>query len=114
MITDDQSARIRRLFFAEHWKIGTIATELSIHHDTVRRAIASDTFNRSATRPVPPSLLDPYKVFISQTLAQHPRLRATRLWAMLKGRGYPGSAGQLRRYVACALPTPRTEASFLL
>ena len=114
MITDDQSARIRRLFFAEHWKIGTIAAELSIHHDTVRRAIASDTFNRSATRPVPSSLLDPYKSFIAETLAQYPRLRATRLWEMIKGRGYPGSAVQLRRYVACMRPTPRTEAYFRL
>ena len=114
MITDDQSARIRRLFFAEHWKIGTIAAELSVHHETVRRAIASDTFNRSATRPVPPSLLDPYKAVIEETLSQYPRLRSTRLFEMIKARGYPGSAVQLRRYVACVRPTARTEAYFRL
>ena len=28
MIPEEQRARIRRLFFAEHWKIGTIAAEL--------------------------------------------------------------------------------------
>ena len=39
MIPDDQRARIRRLFFAEHWKIGTIAAELGVHHDTVELAI---------------------------------------------------------------------------
>jgi transposase len=116
MIDEQQSARIRRLFFAEHWKIGTIAAELSIHHDTVRRAIASDTFNRetSGACRVPATLLDPYKVFIGETLAQHPRLRSTRLFEMIKGRGYPGSAVQLRRYVACVRPTARTEAYFRL
>ena len=114
MITDDQAARIRRLFYAEHWKIGTIATELALHHDTVRRAIGSASFNRAAPRPVPPTLLDPYKGFIAETLAQHPRLRATRLLEMIKSRGYPGSAVQLRRYVACVRPTTQREAYFRL
>lgn len=34
MISDDLRAKIRRLFFAEHWRIGTIATELGVHRDT--------------------------------------------------------------------------------
>jgi transposase len=114
MTDEATSARIRRLFFAEHWKIGTIATELGVHHDTVRRAIASDTFNRSSTRPVPPSILDPYKALIEDTLKQHPRLRATRLYEMIKARGYPGSPVQVRRYVACVRPTARAEAYFRL
>src|SRR5260221_2506894 len=114
MIDDAVAARIRRLFFAEHWKIGTIAAELSVHHDTVRHAIASDTFNRSATRPVPASLLDPYKLVIADTLAEHPPLRSARLSEMIEGRGYPGSTVQLRRYVASVRPTARTEAYFRL
>lgn len=28
-------ANIRRLHFAEHWKVGTIATQLGVHHDAV-------------------------------------------------------------------------------
>jgi hypothetical protein len=36
MISPRLRARIRRLFFAEHWKVGTIATELGVHRDTVR------------------------------------------------------------------------------
>ena len=35
MITPELRSRIRRLFFAEHWKIGTIAAELAVHRDTV-------------------------------------------------------------------------------
>ena len=40
MITPEQHAEIRRLYFGEHWKVGTIAAELGVHHDTVRAAIA--------------------------------------------------------------------------
>jgi IS30 family transposase len=77
MISAEQRARIRRLFFGEHWKVGTIAAELGVHHDTVQNAIETHRFDgRSATRP---SILDPYKPFIVQTLEQHPRLRATRI-----------------------------------
>ena len=40
MISPELAARIRRLHFAEHWKVGTICSELGVHHDTVRRALA--------------------------------------------------------------------------
>jgi hypothetical protein len=35
VITPDTIVKIRHLYFAEHWKIGTIASELGLHHDTV-------------------------------------------------------------------------------
>ncbi len=31
MISEDVRTRVRRLYFAEHWKINTIATELGLH-----------------------------------------------------------------------------------
>ena len=43
MITPEQHAEIRRLYYGEHWKVGTIAAALAVHHDTVRAAIAHDT-----------------------------------------------------------------------
>ena len=36
-----------------------------------------------------PSIVDPYLPFVRETLAQHPRLRATRLYQMIRDRGYP-------------------------
>jgi len=39
------------------------------------------------------------------TLAQYPRLRATRLFEMVRARGYPGSVVQLRRVVRTLRPT---------
>lgn len=106
MIGPEQIAEIRRLFFAEHWKIGTIANTLDVHADTVRRAVQTDRFNRP--RLVRPSVLtDPYVEFIHQTLTTYPRLTASRLFEMIRQRGYQGSVVQLRRVVARVRPPTR-------
>jgi transposase len=109
VIPPELHAQIRRLFFAEHWRLNTIADQLGVHHDTVRRAVEADRFVRTGTQ-VRPSTLDPYKAFIRATLEQYPRLRATRLWAMVRERGYPGSAIQVQRYVRTVRPAARAEA----
>ncbi len=103
MITPEQHAEIRRLYYGEHWKVGTIADALGVHHDTVRAAIAHDTrhVRRGTCRA---TRLDPFLPFVRDTLAQYPRLRATRLFEMVKGRGYPGSVVQLRRAVRLIRP----------
>jgi transposase len=102
MISPETRALIRRYFFAEHWKIGTIAAEFGVHPDAVRHAIESERFRSSP--PLRASLADPYLAFVRQTLEQHPRLRATRIYAMLRDRGYSGSVVQLRRAVARLRP----------
>ena len=109
MIPREVDAEIRRLFFAEHWRVRTIADALGVHQDTVRHAIEQDRFVRTGP-PIRPSQLDPYKPFITATLEQYPRLRATRLHAMVQARGYPGSVVQLRRYVRTVRPQARAEA----
>ena len=105
MISPETRVEIRRYFYAEHWKIGTIARELNVHPDAVRNAIESDRFNR--TEPMRPSITDPYMEFVRQTLDRHPRLRATRLHQMIRDRGYTGSIIQLRRAVARLRPPAR-------
>ncbi len=109
MIAPEQYAEIRRLFYAEHWPVSTIASSLGLHHDTVRRAIDTDRFVRIGTQ-VRPSALDPYKAFLTTLLEKYPRLRATRLYAMVRARGYPGSVVQLRRYVRTVRPRGPAEA----
>src|SRR5262249_52075053 len=96
MISKDQIANLRRLFHAEHWKVGTIASELGLHPETVKRALETDQFKSRSRRSLP---TDPFLDFIEQTLKQHPRLRATRLFEMLRDRGYQGSVRPLRRLV---------------
>lgn len=109
MIAAELRARIRRLYYAEHWKVGTIADALGVHADTVKRAL--ELANRGLTpRPIRPTLLDPYKPFIADVLKQYPRLRSTRLYEMLKPRGYAGSVIQLRRYVKTVRPRGVREA----
>jgi IS30 family transposase len=93
MISPETRMQIRRYFYAEHWKIGTIARELNVHHDAVRNAIESDRFNR--TEPMRACITDPYMEFVRQVLNQHPRLRATRIHQMIRERGSPPAAVHL-------------------
>src|SRR5262252_4419705 len=106
MIPPETHVEIRRYFYAEHWKIGTIARELGVHPDAVRNAIEAQRLGLGG-QPVRPSMVDPYLAFIRETLNQHPRLRATRIYQMARDRGYTGSVGQLRRAVARLRPQIR-------
>ena len=112
MISPETRAQIRRYFYAEHWKVGTIAAELSVHPDTVRNAIEAERFK--SIRPLRTSLTDPYVGFIRQTLDQHPRLRATRIYQMIRDRGYNGSITQLRRAVSVLQPDSRPAAALVV
>lgn len=107
MISPELKARIRRLFYAEHWKVGTIATELGIHRDTVCRAIGSEKFNPGKREQPRPRLTDPYEDFVREILERHPKLRATRIFEMIRRRGYSGSVITLRRLVATLRPSTR-------
>jgi len=104
MISPETRVQIRRYFYAEHWKIGTIAQALNVHPDTVRRAIEVERFHQA--EPLRASIVDPYLPFVRQVLEQHPRLRATRIYQMIQDRGYAGSVEQLRRTVARLRPQP--------
>jgi transposase len=106
MISPEIRAQIRRYFYAEHWKIGTIARELSVHPDAVRNAIDAQRLGGKA-QPLRASIVDPYTEFIRQTLDQHPRLLATRIYQMVRDRGYAGSVIQLRRAVGRLRPQIR-------
>lgn len=106
MIDVEKVAEIRRLFFAEGWKIGTISKELHLHHNTVRAAVETDRQARPAV--LRPSKADPFLPFIRETLERYPRLRATRIYEMVRARGYPGSARRIRDVVKFLRP-PKVE-----
>ena len=101
-------AEIRRLFYAEHFRVGTIATQLGVHHDVVRRVVGVLAPGRMP--PPRPSMVLPFAGFIDDTLRQYPRLCSTRLFDMLSPRGYEGSVRTLRDYVATVRPVPKGEA----
>jgi IS30 family transposase len=75
MIDPEVRIQIRRDFYVEHWKAGTIAQALGVHPDTVKRAIEVERFHRTERLWV--TMMDPYLPLVRQTLEAHPRLRAT-------------------------------------
>ena len=101
-------AEIARLYFAEHWKVGTISAQLGMHPDVVKRVLGTGVTRAPESLP-PPRLVDPYRDFVRETLAHYPRLRATRLYDMVCARGYQGAVRTLREYVATVRPRPRRE-----
>ena len=110
MAIDKQTrAEILRLFFAEKWKIGTIARQLGVHHNTADRIVA-EAGVPLRLRGRKPSKLDPFLPFIRETLAAWPRLPSSRLYQMACERGYRGSQSHFRNLVAAERPRPVAEA----
>lgn len=106
--TPELEADIVRLYYAEHWPVGTIATQLNAHVEQVRRVLGLD-------EPRPPSALrprviDPYRPFIEEQLRRYPKLLATRLYDMVRARGFGGSVRTVREHVATVRPRPPREA----
>ena len=107
-IAPDMVAQILRLHTVEKWRVGTIARQLHVHRDTVRRVIAG---NGAPDRsPLRAYRIDPYRPFVIETLIKFPTLTAARLHAMVGERGYVGSASHFRRLVAGMRPRRPAEA----
>jgi transposase len=108
VISIELEAKILRLYHVEHWRIGTIASQLGIHHSTVRRAIdRGGTARRPCRRP---SMIEPYLPFILSTLERYPKLRASRLYEMVRDRGYRGGPDHFRHQLVQHRPRPPAEA----
>ena len=78
-------AEIPRLYHVEKWKIGTITRQLGVHRYTVERLLTELGEPRHARSPRP-SMVDPYVLFIAETLADFPTLPASRLYQMVRER----------------------------
>ena len=107
----ERAAEILRLFHAEKWPIGTIATQLGLHHGVVRRVLAAEGVVLASPEPWP-SMADPYEPFIRELLTKYPRLRSSRVFEMVRQRGYTGSESHLRKliYQRQWRPRPLAEA----
>lgn len=108
-VTAEESAAILRLHHVEGWPVGTIAGQLGRHHDTVERVLVHGGLPvaKQTTRS---RMVDPFVPFIEETLAKFPRLRASRLWAMVRVRGYKGSKSGFRAIVSRLRPRRHAEA----
>lgn len=110
MVSAELEAHILRLYHVEHWKLGTIARELGVHHSAVRRVLAQNGVAPGRVYRVRPSVIDPFMPFIAATLDKHPKLRASRLYEMVRERGYPGGPDHFRHMVALVRPPQPAEA----
>lgn len=108
-ISKEQEAQILRYHYVEKWRVGTIASQLGVHHNVVNRVLSQAGMPK-VERAAQPSMIDPYLPFITDTLAQFPRLTASRLYGMVRERGYPGGPDHFRHQLACYRPRPQPEA----
>ena len=108
MIPPEKEAEILRLFHAEHWRINTIATQLGLHHNTVRRVLArlGVQATRNSSRV---SILTNFLPLIHETLQAYPDITASRIFEMARSRGYKGSEDHFRAAVARYRPRPTAE-----
>ena len=67
-ISDELRAQILRYHFVERWRVGTIASQLGVHHYTVERVLSEAGVQRERQRRRRASKLDPYRAFITETL----------------------------------------------
>src|SRR5215469_16894530 len=108
-ISKEMEAEIIRLHQAEGWLPGTIARQLGIHHSTVARVLAKKQLLPLVAKRRR-SKIDEFVPFIKQTLEKYPKLSGTRLFQMLKQRGYKGKISQFRFQLSRMRPIRTTEA----
>ena len=107
-VPPELEAQILRYYHVERWRPNTIARQLHVHHATVARVLARAGLPRLGHPR--PSRVDPYLPFILATLEKFPTLTASRLYAMVRERGYRGGPDHFRHVIACHRPRPKAEA----
>jgi hypothetical protein len=79
-----------------------------LHHGTVARASAQAGLPRIGCTGS--SQIDPYLPFILQTLEKFPTLTASRLYLIVRERGYGVGADHFRHIISWHRPRPKAEA----
>jgi len=108
-ISAELEAQILRYYHVEKWPAATIARQLHIHRGTVARVLAQAGLPRIGS-PARASQIDGYLPFVHQTLEKFPKLTASRLYAMVRERGYNGGPDHFRHLIAHHRPRPKLEA----
>ena len=100
---------IVRHYLVDGWPIGTVARELDVHHDVVRRVLRQRGAVVEGPQICRARMIDPLIPFVKATLDKYPRLHASRLYQMVRDRGYAGSESHFRRIVREYRPRPAAE-----
>ncbi len=108
-ISKENEAQILRYHHVEKWPVGTISKQLGIHHDAINRVLTQSGIVK-AMRTQQVSIIDDYLPFVLKTLEKYPLLCASRLYGMVKERGYPGGPDHFRHLIAEHRPRKNPEA----
>ncbi len=108
-ISQELKANILRYHHVEKWRVGTIASQLGVHHSTVKRVLAETGVTKD-TILVQKSMIDPFVPFIMEQLQRFPTLTASRLYSMVVERGYPGGEDHFRSLISFYRPKTPAEA----
>jgi transposase len=107
MMSKETEAEILRLFHAEGWRRNTIARQLGLHHSAVERALVR---NGVVSHRVRRQKIDEFIPFIKHILEKYPKLNGTRLYHMVKERGYAGGVDHFRDLIKPLRPQKSPEA----
>ncbi len=108
-ISQELRANILRYHHVEKWRVGTIASQLGVHHSTVKRVLSETGIAKNKVL-VEQSIIDPYLSFILEQLQRFPNLTASRLYGMVVERGYPGGPDHFRQLISFYRPKTPAEA----
>jgi transposase len=110
VVSVEQWAEIRRLYFVEQRSKRAISSQLGIHRDTVTRAINAASPPRYVRAPAA-SKLDPFRDWICEQLQADPGIQSQRLRELATEVGYVGGKSIFDDYVREIRPRfarPRT------
>lgn len=108
-ISNELKANILRYHHVEKWRVGTIASQLGVHHSTVKRVLSETGVAKNKVL-VGQSMIDPFLSFILEQLQRFPNLTASRLYDMVVERGYPGGPDHFRQLISFYRPKTPAEA----
>jgi transposase len=108
-ISEELKAHILRYHHVEQWRVGTISSQLGVHHTTIKRVLSETGVSKSKVLPER-SMIDPFLPFIFEQLKRFPKLTASRLYGMVTERGYPGGVDHFRHLISFYRPKTPAEA----
>ncbi len=108
-LSDELKASILRYHHVEKWRVGTISSQLGVHHTTIKRVLSETGVSKTKVLPER-SMIDPFLPFIFDQLKRFPTLTASRLYGMVTERGYPGGLDHFRHLISFYRPKTPAEA----
>jgi transposase len=104
-IDKETETEIIRLFEREKLRKGNIARVLKIHRDTVTRVLNCKALHSGGdqTLALRRSILRDFQPFIEEQLSKYPKMHASRIYYMLRERGYQGTSTSHVRHLVQSL-----------